>query len=87
MCSLAEKAQPPPICVSYGCLSGGLVHYWEGLCCSELVTGVVFSQLRFMKKEAVDSCRVEPTFAVGKCNLIFNWKCGNVEHEVSVRLL
>ena len=86
MCSLAVKDQPP---------SASSTAVWQkSLCIIVRVCGAgnwsqeLFDcQLRFLKKEPVDDCRVQPTFVVGKCKLKFDWMCSSVEHEVSVRLL
>eukprot|EP00973_Karenia_brevis_P078242 10864067-Karenia_brevis.AAC.1 len=86
MCSLAEKAQPP---------SASSVAVWqEGSCIIARVCAaqdwskeLFDSQMRFLKKEPVDSCRAEPTFAVGKWKLTCHWRCASVQHEVSVWLL
>ena len=86
MCSLADKQQPPS--------ASSLAVWQEGLCiivrfcaAQNWSKELFHSQLRFLKKEPVDDCRVRPTFVVGKCKLNFDWMCASVEHEVSVRLL
>eukprot|EP00973_Karenia_brevis_P000647 92564-Karenia_brevis.AAC.1 len=65
MCSLAEKVQPPS--------ASSMAVWQEGLCIIVRVCAaqnrsqeLFFYQLRFLKREAADSCRAEPTLAVGK---------------------
>ena len=86
MCSLADKAQPPA--------ASSMAVYQEGLCIIVRVCAaqdwpkeLFESQLRFLKKEPGDPCRVKLWFAVGKFKLKIDWRSANVEHEVSLRLL